>query len=266
MISKDVIKKFQEKKIEYILGVRMRNQKEVRDDVLGRPGRYHEIPPEEKHNPLKVKEVIHKGARYIVCCNEEQAKKDAHAREAILASLEEKLRKGAKSLIGNKGYRKYIRMEKETVSIDRDKIAREARYDGKWVLTTNTSLKADQVALQYKQLWMVEQAFRTIKSVLNTRPIFHKRNETIRGHVFCSFLALVLMKELQDRLEKKGWKLEWDRLVRDLDCLKEIEIATAGKDVVIRNELRGDTGKVFRAAGVAIPPTVRIVPQKNDVS
>jgi transposase len=266
MISNNVIKKFQEKKIEYILGVRMRNQKEVRDAVVSRPGRYHEIPPEEKHNPLKVKEVIHQGARYIVCCNEEQAKKDAHAREAILASLEEKLTKGAKSLIGNKGYRKYVRMEKKTVSIDRDKIAREARYDGKWVLTTNTSLKADQVALQYKQLWVVEQAFRTIKSVLNTRPIFHKRNETIRGHVFCSFLALVLMKELQDRLEKKGWKLEWDRLVRDLDHLKEIEIATAGKDVIMRNELRGDTEKVFRAAGVAIPPTVRIVPQKNGVS
>ena len=74
------------------------------------------------------------------------------------------------------------------------------------------------------------------------------------------------MKELQDRLEKKGWKLEWDRLVRDLYHLKEIEIATAGKDVIIRNELRGDTGKVFQAAGVAIPPTVRIVPQKNGAS
>jgi hypothetical protein len=54
--------------------------------------------------------------------------------------------------------------------------------------------------------------------------------------------------------------------VRDLDHLKEIEIATAGKEVIIRNELRGDTGKVFRAAGVAIPPTVRIVPQKIGAS
>jgi transposase len=266
MISNDVIRTFHEKKIEYILGVRMRNQKEVRNEAVSRPGRYHEIPPEKKHNPLKVKEVILKGKRYIVCCNEEQAKKDARAREAILASLEEKLSKGAKSLIGNKGYRKYIRMERETVTIDRDKIVREARYDGKWVLTTNTSLRADQVALQYKQLWMVEQAFRTIKSVLATRPIFHKRNETIRGHVFCSFLALVLMKELQDRLGKKGWKLEWDRLVRDLDHLKEMEIVTAGKEVIIRNELRGDTATVFRAAGVVIPPTVRIVPQEDAAS
>ena len=266
MISNDLVKAFHEQNIEYILGVRMRNQKEVKDAVMSRPGRYREIPPEKKHNPLKVKEVILEGKRYIVCCNEEQARKDAHAREAILASLEEKLSRGAKSLIGNKGYRKYLRMEKEAVTIDRDKIAREARYDGKWVLTTNTSLKADQVALQYKQLWMVEQAFRTIKSVLNTRPVFHKRTETIRGHVFCSFLALVLMKELQDRLERRGWRLEWDRLIRDVDYLKEIEIGTAGKKVIIRNELRGETAKVFRAAGVAIPPTVRIVPQEGAVS
>lgn len=266
MISSDLVTAFREQNIEYILGVRMRNQKEVKDAVMSRPGRYREIPPEKKHNPLKVKEVILEGKRYIVCCNEEQARKDAHAREAILASLEEKLSRGAKSLIGNKGYRKYLRMEKEAVTIDRDKIAREARYDGKWVLTTNTSLKADQVALQYKQLWMVEQAFRTIKSVLNTRPIFHKRTETIRGHVFCSFLALVLMKELQDRLERRGWRLEWDRLIRDVDYLKEIEISTAGKKVIIRNELRGETAKVFRAAGVAIPPTVRIVPQGGAAS
>lgn len=266
MITNDLITTFHEQNIEYILGVRMRSEKEVRDTVMSRPGRYREIPPEKKHNPLKVKEVILEGKRYIVCCNEEQARKDAHAREAILASLEEKLSRGAKSLVGNKGYRKYLRMEKESVTIDRDKIAREARYDGKWVLTTNTSLKADQVALQYKQLWMVEQAFRTIKSVLNTRPIFHKRTETIRGHVFCSFLALVLMKELQDRLERRGWRLEWDRLIRDVDYLKEIEISTAGKKVIIRNELRGETARVFRAAGAAIPPTVRIVPQEGAAS
>jgi len=58
-------------------------------------------------------------------------------------------------------------------------------------------------------------------------------------------------------------RLEWDRLVRDLDHLKEMEIVTAGKEVIIRNELRGDTAKVFRAAGVVIPPAVRIVPQED---
>ncbi len=239
--------------IDYILGVRMRSQKEIGTDVISRAGRYHEV--EEN---LKVKEGLHRGKRYIICVNEDQAKKDAHDRQAIVAALEERLTKGTKGLIGNKGYRKYVRMEKNAVAIDNDKVANEARYDGKWVLTTNTSLKPEHVARQYKNLWMVEQVFRTMKSVLNTRPIFHKRTETIRGHVFCSFLALILMKELKTRLAKKGWKLEWDRLIRDLDHLKEIEVSAVGKNVIIRPELRGGTGKMFQAAGVAVPSTVKL--------
>ena len=81
--------------------------------------------------------------------------------------------------------------------IDEAKIAEEARYDGKWVLRTNTDLDAAEVALQYKRLWMVEQWFRSCKSLLQTRPIYHRCDETIRGHVFCSFLALVLRQELR---------------------------------------------------------------------
>ena len=254
MISKETILEIERHHVDYILGVRMRSQKEIGTDVLSRAGRYHEI--EEN---LKVKEVLHRGKRYIVCVNEERAKKDAHDRQAILTALEERLAKGTKGLIGNKGYRKYVRMEKDAVTIDNDKVAGEARYDGKWVLATNTSLKPEHVARQYKNLWMVEQAFRTMKSVLNTRPVFRKRTETIRGHVFCSFLSLILMKELRTRLAKKGWKLEWDRLIRNLDHLKEIEVSAVGKDVIIRTELRGDTGKVFQAAGVTVPSTVKLI-------
>ena len=80
--------------------------------------------------------------------------------------------------------------------IDEAKVAWEARFDGKWVLQTDTELSSAELALRYKDLWMVEQSFRSVKSVLETRPIYHKCDETIRGHVFCSFLALVLMKEL----------------------------------------------------------------------
>lgn len=72
----------------------------------------------------------------------------------------------------------------------------DARFDGKWVLKTNTSLSPEEVALKYKELWMVEQVFRDVKSVLETRPVFHQRDETIRGHVF---LALMLRKELECR-------------------------------------------------------------------
>ena len=99
--------------------------------------------------------------------------------------------------------------------------------------------------------------FRSMKSLLGTRPIFHKCDETIRGHVFCSFLALVLRAELQRRLEAKGWCLEWDDVIRDVDPLEEIELESNGKTFVLRNTVHGCCGKVFQAAGVALPPTIR---------
>jgi transposase len=106
---------------------------------------------------------------------------------------------------------------------------------------------------------MVEDIFRSAKTLLETRPIFHKRDETIRGHVFCSFLALVLRKELQDRLEAKGHDLEWADVIRDLDALEETIVEQEAKRFVLRSEVRGTCGAVFQSVGVAIPPTVRQV-------
>ena len=141
---------------------------------------------------LKVKEVKLNGKRYIICYNPEQARKDAEDRKAIVSSLEKKMKQGDKSLVGNKGYRKYLKSNnKDVFEIGYDKLKEEELFGGKWVLRTNTSYPAEEVALQYKELWMVEQAFRTVKSILETRPIYHKCDETIRGHVFCSFLALL---------------------------------------------------------------------------
>jgi len=174
-----------------------------------------------------------------------------------VAALRDALSKGDKSLVGNKGYRKYLRAGGKQFAVDEEKIQEEARYDGKWVLTTNMDLPAPEVALKYKQLWMVEDVFRSMKSLLDTRPIYHKCDETIRGHVFCSFLALLLRKELDDRLARKGWKLEWADVVRDLDNLVEMEVAIGGKGHVFRGQSSGVTGKVFQACGVALPPVLR---------
>ena len=125
------------------------------------------------------------------------------------------------------------------------------------MLCTNTGLPAREVALKYKQLWMVEDAFRSMKSLLETRPIWHKCDETLIGHVFCSFLALLLRKRLQDRLNEQGWTLEWADVIHDVEELVETEISVEGKGYVIRSEARGVAGKVARAAGVALPPTLR---------
>ena len=247
--------------IPYILGARLRRVKEIRDEVLSRAGRYREVYPEgvssKDPSPLKVKEVLVDDRRYIVCSNDRQARKDATDRQAITDALKEKIKNDPKSLVGNKGYRKYLKIDRGSVFINDKKIAEEARFDGKWVLKTNTMLTAEQVALKYKELWQVEHVFRDMKSILDTRPIFHQRDETIKGHVFCSFLALVLRKELDRRLEKAGHDFEWTDIKQDLKALQEIIIEDNGKKLAIRSECRGVCGKVFQAVGVTIPLTIR---------
>jgi hypothetical protein len=159
MISANTIKQLESKDspAPYILGARMRKAKQIRDRVLSQPGRYQQVRPEssdrKKPAPLKVKQVEIDGTRYIVCVNTRQQRKDAADREVIVTALTKQLKKGPKSLVGNKGYRKYLKIEKNSTSIDKDRIKYEARFDGKCVLQTNTDLSADQVALKYKELW-----------------------------------------------------------------------------------------------------------------
>jgi hypothetical protein len=262
MISAENLKYLEaQNTIAYILGTRMRKDKEVREQVLTCGGRYQEVHPlgskTKDPSPLKVKEVRHMGHRYIVCLNERQATKDKLTREAIIKALEEKIPKGPKGLVGNKGYRRYVKIEKDSTSIDFEKVKAEARFDGKWILRTNTDLATAQVALKYKELWQVERVFRDVKSMLETRPVFHQRDDTIRGHVFCSFLALVLRKELERHLEKVGHIFEWSHIKQDLRALQETHIEENGTQLAIRSKAEGVCGKVFQAVGMAMPPTIR---------
>lgn len=266
MISKETIAQLQaaEREIHFILGARLRNVKEIYEEVLSRPGRYHEVHGSREKStdpsPLKVKEVRVEDRRYVVCRNEEQARKDRADREAIVEALRQQLQQGAKSLVGNKGYRKYLRAEGPKFEIDEEKLRWEARFDGKWVLQTDMDkMSAEDVALTYKQLWTVEEMFRTAKTLLETRPIYHKCDDTIRGHVFCSFLALLLRKELLDRLATQGERFEWAAILGDLDALQITQVESQGKHFLLRSDPRGTCSAVFRAVGVAIPPSIQSV-------
>jgi hypothetical protein len=263
MVRKETLETLEVTGWDYILGTRMRSTKEVRDEVLGRAGRFQKVfggrTKSKDPSPLEVKEVWVGERRYVVCRNAEHATKDRADREAILASLEERLRQGATSLVGNRGYRRYLSAQGKGFQIDPEKVERDERYDGKWVLRTTTDLEPADVALAYKQLWTVEEIFRTMKSLLETRPVYHRTDEAIRGHVFCSFLALRLRAELESRLAERGETFEWASIIRDLDRLEEIELEKHGTRLLLRSEARGVAGKVFQAAGVALPPTIRQV-------
>jgi transposase len=248
--------------VGYIIGVRMRRQKEVNLSVLRSRKQWLEIVPERSHAkdpaPLKIKEVWVENRRYVVCLNEEERRKDAHDREAIVAHLKEQLRQGDKSLVGNKGYRRYLKVQGDHhFAIDEKQIKTEARYDGLWVLRTNTLYNAETVAHVYKALWTVEDIIRTTKSIMDTRPIYHRCNETIRGHVFCSFLALLLKTELERRMKFADLKCEWAQVIRGLEALQQVEANFQEKRFVLRSQLTSEASAALRATGVAAPPTLR---------
>jgi transposase len=261
MISAKTLEQLTELDCRHILGVRMRNRKKLAALLAADLASYTEIYPERtaSHDPspLKIKEVVKDGTRYIFCHNEEQARKDRADRIAIIDHLIAQL-KNAKALIGNQGYRKYLKKLKAgTFEIDHAKIDRERLYDGKWVLTTDTELPAAEVALQYKQLWRVESLFRTAKSILDTRPIYHRCDDTIRGHVFCSFLALMLLHELDQRLHENGEPLrEWDELKRQLEALQNVIVEHGGKRFVLRTDPEPLAAAAIRAVGTRLGPAI----------
>lgn len=260
MISAETIAELEARRLLYILGVRERSDKLVRELVLEDPAPFVPLTMTKRGKEIdyEAKTVELAGRCYIVCRNHQEAAKDAADRAAILAALQRQLTKGDKALVGNTGYRRYLKtIRDDHFAIDFDKAEEDKKFDGIFVLRTNTGLNPLQAMLCYKQLWTVEHTFRTAKHLFSTRPIFHKLDETIRGHVFCSFLALVLKKELEDRVAALGRVGSWPEIIADLDALSETEMEQDGKRFVVRSAPRPAASLALRAAGVALPPTVR---------
>jgi hypothetical protein len=262
MISADTIAALEQRKLLYILGTRERNDKAVRDLVLADTAPFVPltIAGRDKQVDYGAKAVEVAGTRYIVCLNHEQARKDAADRASIVESLERQLKKGDKALVGNTGYRRFLKTVGDGhFAVDRARVEEEARFDGIFVLRTNTDLDPLRAMLRYKHLWAVEQTFRTAKYLIATRPIFHKLDEAIRGHVFCSFLALVIKSELENRIAALGLKASWPAILADLDSLTRTEVEQDGKRFRVRSAPRPAASVALRAAGIALPPTVETI-------
>ena len=262
MISAETIAELEARKLLYVLGVRERTDKLVRDLVLDDPAPFvpFVLMKPRREVDYEAKAVTLAGRRYVVCRNLDEMKKDAANRATIVAALDRQLKKGDKSLVGNKGYRRFLKNPQgDGFAIDRAKVEEDAKFDGVFVLQTNANLSPLEAMLVYKQLWTVERTFRTTKSLLDTRPIYHKLDETIRGHVACSFLALVLKKELEDRLAAvdKGARASWPAVIADLDSLTETEVEQDGKRFLLRSAPRPGASLPLSALGVALPPTMR---------
>ena len=285
MISRKVVGKLEAMGWDYILGTGLRRTAEVKNRVLADPEPFEVVawtPRRQKRNgevrepepKLEVKEVVVKTTRpdgsilsnrYVVCRNPIQARREAASRADLVQKLPGMLRdQGAKTLLKNRAVARLLKARKGAYVLNREELGEAPKYDGIWVLRTNTELDVKDVALRYKQLWMVERTFRTAKSLLDTRPVFHQTDAAIRGHMFCSFLALTLHQALLERLEQAELRESWNDIVRDLRAVTETEIEQDHKRLAVRSRITETAAGVFRAVGLRIPPVIRQLPRRTD--
>ncbi len=251
---------------KYILASRMRSGGEVTHEVLARAGRYREV-----RDNLRVKEVVvgdgERRQRYVVCHNPAEQTRQRGHRDRLLAELELELAsmqeiapgrhsKRACELLTSGRYGKYLR---ETpggkLRIDRQAVHEAARYDGKWVITSNDdTLTAEDLALGYKQLMRVEEGWRQLKSSLRLRPVFHFRPWRIQAHVTISMLALLLERIVEIRTGDT-----WRNVRAQLEKIQVVEYDRAGARIRQTTEVRRETLALLRQLHLSPPPKLHAI-------
>ena len=247
---------------KYILAAKMRGGDEVTKKVMPRAGRYQVV-----RDNLRVKEVLvgdgERRQRYVVCHNPEEAKRQRHHREKLLQLLEAELAtlkspapgkehsKRTCELLTSERFGHYLRKLKGgALRIDRAAVQREARFDGKWVVTSNDdTLTAEDLALGYKQLMRVEECWRTMKSGLRMRPVYHWAPHRIEAHIKLCVLALLL-----ERIAEIRGGDTWRNIVAQLDTIKVVEYLRGAARVRQTTEVRGEVSALLSKIGVPGPP------------
>ena len=218
LLSRKNITQLKQAGYKFILGGRIKKEsKTVQDWVLSL-----------EKNPHNLNETVINGdERIIVSYSEQRAAKDRHNRDKGIQRLSKAYSSGKiinKRNVNQRGYNKFLVIENDVmVSIDEDKIAADAQWDGLKSYITNTDLAAGEVIDQYHGLWVVERAFRITKGTLEARPIFHFTERRIEAHICICFVAYELYKELERLLRLLGIGLSVDKV---LDIAKTISTVT----------------------------------------
>ena len=250
----------------YILGEKLRDDQKVHQEALSRRGRYQKV----KDN-LEVKEVIvgqgERRRRFALVHNPEEAKKDKATRKKTLQKIEEALlalgdqrgkihKKAVCALLAHRTLGRYLRQLKNgALKIDQTKVKAEERLDGKYFLSTSDdSLTPEDVALGYKQLMEVERAFRTLKTTLELRPLYHRKDERIQAHVLLCFLALLLV-----RIAERQTGQTWDHLRAILERIHLGEFKSKDGRILQRTELTPDQANILKHLNISPPPKIQKV-------
>ena len=242
MMSKDNRQSILDEGMDYILGARMRNAAAIHSAVVPvaavLKNEKTQMAYRIKDN-LFVTDTVQNEKRYILCYNPQEAEKDRKTREDIIARLREGITTSPKKYCKHKLLKRFLKITDATVTVDEKKVEEEAQYDGLFVIETNTDLPAGEVACRYKDLLLVEQAFRCLKSTLDIRPIYHQCSDNIRGHIFISYLSLYFFCLLLKELTKDDAPLpcEQKQIIPSLSRLMAHDVETHGQQFIIRSEI-----------------------------
>jgi len=220
LLSKENITVLQQKGYEYILGARIKNEKQtMQNQILALRLKNGESQVVSKN----------KSTRLIVSYSASRAKKDKANREKGYRKLGKQIKSGnlTKANINNRGYNKYLKLEGELkVTLDYSAFIADGKWDGLKGYVTNTSLPKDQVIENYSHLWKIEKAFRISKHELKIRPIFHRLQRRIEAHICIAFVAYKVNKELERLLKTKKSVLSPDKAIAIAKTIYAITIET----------------------------------------
>src|SRR5450759_3887654 len=245
----------------YITGEKLRGESAEAKAALARAGRYHTVA-----GNLEVKEVVLDDGvmrdRFVICRNPDEAIPDAAIRERLLGGLEAAIAGSAERAPTERAKlacdlrckptnRRFLRTTKAgLLRIDRAAVAADARLDGKFLLrTSDPTLSAADVATGYKQLLEVERAWRDMKTTLDLRPVYHRREDRIRSHVLLCWLSLLLI-----RIAENATGETWRNLRTEMDRLHLGRFVGPAGEVSQRTEITPSQAAIFKAADVAEPP------------
>jgi transposase len=253
VVSEPLLEALDKEGMGYIAGIPLKKWKAA-DRVLRRAGRYHKVAEN-----LRVKEVWDNGQRYVVCHNRERESEDARRRTEIVAALEGMLAQvGLVGLARQNGYRRYLKVrDGGQAEVDWRRVKRDERYDGKFLLRSNTELSAAEIGLAYKELWRVEHAFRELKTGLEIRPVRHWSPSRVRGHFGVCFLALVVESTLARMLREKNLQVSYRKVLKDLEQVKAVRVELDDRAFLLRTELPGRAYDAFQAVGLRPPPRLQ---------
>jgi len=174
-----------------------------------------------------------------------------------LAELNNRKKKGHSKAVcelkSHRVYGKYIKELKDgTLKINRSQLRNESRYDGKYLIqTSDDTLNLRDIVLGYKQLYDVEQAFRTLKTYIKLRPNYHSKDERIRCHIFLCFIALVLVRIIEDKTQKT-----WETIRKEMNRLYYGEFKTETKKILQLTELTNEQKAILKALNINEPSII----------